>query len=719
MTRRPPAGAPSPRARALGVAVLTLLLALPMAVPLGLPGGRGAGATPAAAATTPAALRLTSISPDVPTAGGVLRVTGEITNTGRQELRDVEVRLRLSATRLGSRAELAAVAEGSTTSRDGEPIVSATLPDLDAGEATTFAVSRALDELPQLTGFGVYVLGVEVLAGRPSGFGRVALVRTMLPWVPKQPDFLPTGYSWLWPLVSRPTRLSDGTFADDVLAGEMAAEGRLSRLLDAGARMQDSAGLTWVVDPELLSAAADMADGYRVQAPDGSTVPGGGSGIAGLWLDRLRTVTAGQPVLALPYGDPDLVALNRHRRAGDIVRADALADATIADTLPLATAVSEIAWPVDGFVNRGTLGVLRGDGRTAAVLDGRAVPPELDLSYTPAGRADLATRSGRVAGLLADPGLADQLRRHGPDPLLAGQRVLAETAMITSELPSTGTERSIVVMPPRRWDPDQVFLDRLEATAAAPWTASVPLRTLAQTAPPEIDRQPLAYPSGQRRRELPAPYLRALDAMHTSISLLGAILTDPTQLVPGFDRSVTLLGSSWWRGRPSRVIRLDREKELLKEARTSVRVQPGNFTFSSRSGTIPVTVANELPQEVEVVLRLDPQTPRLRVDPVEAFTIGPNSKRQIPVSASAIASGPVVVDAQLHTVGGAAYGQPVPLQISVTQYGTVALYITAVAAGVLFLAAGVRVLRRVVAGRRQEPEPPEVADQVEVTEPVP
>jgi hypothetical protein len=718
MTRRPPTGAPAPRARALGVAVLTLLLALPAALPLGLPGGPGAGA-PAAAATTPAALRLTSISPDVATVGGVLRVTGEITNTGRQVLRDVEVRLRLSATRLGSRAELAAVAEGRTTSRDGEPIVSTSLPDLDAGEATTFAVSRALDDLPQLTGFGVYVLGVEVLAGRPSGFGRVALVRTMLPWVPEPPDFLPTGYSWVWPLVSRPTRLSNGTFADDVLAGEMAADGRLSRLLDAGARVQDATALTWVVDPELVSAAADMADGYRVQAPDGSTVPGGGSGIAGLWLDRLRTVTADRPVIALPYGDPDLVALNRHRRGGEIVRAGALGDAAVADILPLAGAEPEIAWPVDGFVNRATLGVLRGDGSTAAVLDGRAVPPEIDLSYTPAGRADLATRSGRVAGLLADPGLADQLRRHGPDPLLAGQRFLAETAMITSELPSTGTERSIVVMPPRRWDPEQAFLDRLVATADAPWTAAVPLRTLAGTSPPEIDRQPLTYPSGQRRRELPALYLRALDAMHVSISLLGAILTDPTELVPDFDRSVTLLESSWWRGRPSRVNRLDREKDLLKDARTSVRVQPGNFTFSSRSGTIPVTVANELTQEVEVVLRLDPQTPRLRVDPVEAFTIGPQSKRQIPVSASAVASGPVVVDARLHTVGGAAYGQPVPLQISITQYGTVALYITAVAAGVLFLAAGVRVLRRVVASRREEPEPPEVADQPEVREPVP
>ena len=474
MTRRPPAGAPSPRARALGLAVaavVALLLAVPTALAPGLPGWGGTGATPAEAATTPAALQLTTISPDVPTAGSVLRVTGEITNTGRQVLRDVEVRLRLSATRLGSRAELAAVAEGRTTSRDGEPIVSATLPDLDPGESTTFAVSRALDEIPQLTGFGVYVLGVEVLAGRPSGFGRVALVRTLLPWVPEQPDFLPTGYTWLWPLVSRPTRLSNGTFSDDVLAGEMAADGRLSRLLDAGSRIQDSAALTWVVDPELLSAAADMADGYRVQAPDGSTVPGGGSGIAGLWLDRLRTATAEKPVLAVPYADPDLVALNRHGRAGDIVQADASAAATLADTLPLASAVSDIAWPVDGFVNRSTLGVLRGDGRTAAVLDGRAVPPEIDLSYTPGGRADLATRSGKVAGLLADPGLADQLRRHGPDPLLAGQRFLAETAMITSELPSTGTERSIVVMPPRRWDPEQAFLDRLVASADAPWTA--------------------------------------------------------------------------------------------------------------------------------------------------------------------------------------------------------------------------------------------------------
>ena len=82
MTRRPPAGAPSPRARALGLAVaavVALLLAVPTALAPGLPGWGGTGATPAEAATTPAALQLTTISPDVTTSttgqnAGMVRV---------------------------------------------------------------------------------------------------------------------------------------------------------------------------------------------------------------------------------------------------------------------------------------------------------------------------------------------------------------------------------------------------------------------------------------------------------------------------------------------------------------------------------------------------------------------------------------------------------------------------------------------------------------------
>ena len=53
-----------------------------------------------------------------------------------------------------------------------------------------------------------------------------------------------------------------------------------------------------------------------------------------------------------------------------------------------------------------------------------------------------------MAALVADPGLVDLLGRARPrtaNPVLAAQRVVAETAMITAELPSTGTARTIVV----------------------------------------------------------------------------------------------------------------------------------------------------------------------------------------------------------------------------------------------------------------------------------
>jgi len=63
----------------------------------------------------------------------------------------------------------------------------------------------------------------------------------------------------------------------------------------------------------------------------------------------------------------------------------------------------------------------------------------------------------------------------------------------------------------------------------------------------------------------------------------------------------------------------------------------------------------------------------------------------------------VTIDATLRTLGGAVYSQPVQLRITITEYGTVALYITVAAGAVLFLAAGARVLRRLANARRGGP----------------
>lgn len=672
-------------------------------------GALGAGAAPRADAATGVRIDLTALTPAVATSGSTLEAAGTVDNAGAV-VRDARVRLRLSDTRLNSRAELAAYADGTLPSRDGQVVVEEPLGDLAHGSRTSFDLQQALDQVSALSGFGVYALGVEVVGSRGGGTSRLALTRTQLPWVPASPDFRPTGFSWVWPLVGRPVRLADGTFADDSLAKDLAPGGRLTRLLDAGSRLAQGAAVTWAVDPDLVETVADMADGYPVVAANGGTVAGGGQVLAQRWLAALRAATAGAPVLALPYADPDLVAVVHGGGPSDLALSTTVGSQSLSALLPQATLQGGMSWPVDGFLDKDTLAGLARNGTTSVVLDGRALPSTIDLSYTPAGRARLASGAGRpVAALLADPGLADLLGRGRlrHTALVSAQRVVAETAMITSELPSTGTSRTIVAMPPRRWDPSQAFLDRLVTLAAAPWQAPVGLATLAATPPPEVDRGRLTYPRSAARAQLPAAYLTGVTELASEINNFAAILTDRTQLVPGLETSVRRLESSAWRGREEeRNIRKDREGTYLDGLRRSVHVQLGSFTFGSRSGTFPVTLVNELPQAVQVVLRLAPQTPRLRLsDPPALIAIGPKQKRQVEVKASAVAGGPVVVDATLHTPGGALYSQPVQLQVNITQIGTVALIITVGAAVVLFLAAGIRVAGRLRAARRSAPDP--------------
>lgn len=666
---------------------------------------------------------VTSLLPGVGTAGSTLAVTGTATNNGDQVVRDVTVRLRLSDTRLNSRAELAAVVAGQVSSRDGHVVVEEPLDDLPPGGTATFDLHQPLDEVTSLTEVGVYALGIEVVGSRGSTTGRVALTRTLLPWVPGTEDFSPTGFSWIWPLVDAPVRRADGRFADDSLAADLAPGGRLDRLVQAGGRLAEGAAVTWAIDPDLVETVADMADanGYQVAAPGGGTVPGTGGVLAQQWLDRLRTATTGADVIALPYADPDLVALVRNGQPRHVAQARGLGVDALAAQVPAASIVANIAWPIDGYLDRDTLDTLGRGGVTTTVLDGRALPPTIDLSYTPSARAQLTAGPRRIAALLADPGLVDLLARgraRSPAPVLAAQRVIAETAMITSELPSTGTARTIVAMPPRRWNPPQDFLDQLVTLAGAPWAAPVSLRELAASELPEVDRGRLSYPRAQRRAELSVIYLRALDRLHGDADNFAGILTEPDQpapgtgtpLVPGLENAVRRLESSWWRGRDDvRRIRLDREKTYLNDLRGSVKVQPGSFTFGSKSGMIPLTVVNELSQEVVVVLELDPETPRLRLGKVEPQTIGPGQKVQVNVPATAIAGGPVVVEATLYTRNGAKYSQPVQLRVNVTQIGTVALVITVAAAAVLFLAAGIRVVRRLRAARRDGPDPDQPA----------
>jgi Family of unknown function (DUF6049) len=97
-------------------------------------------------------------------------------------------------------------------------------------------------------------------------------------------------------IVDIPHRNFDGTFRDNELAQTLTADGRLGKPLFRG----DSTA-TWVIDAHLVDEVIDMADGYTFEGKEDPE----GARVAFIWLQQLRIATTGNPIVALPYGNPD------------------------------------------------------------------------------------------------------------------------------------------------------------------------------------------------------------------------------------------------------------------------------------------------------------------------------------------------------------------------------------------------------------------------------
>jgi hypothetical protein len=97
-------------------------------------------------------------------------------------------------------------------------------------------------------------------------------------------------------IVDVPHRNFDGTFRDNELATTLTPDGRLGKALFTG-----NSTATWVIDAYLLDEIIDMADGYTFNSKEDPV----GKSIAQIWLQQLKVATTGNPIVALPYGNPD------------------------------------------------------------------------------------------------------------------------------------------------------------------------------------------------------------------------------------------------------------------------------------------------------------------------------------------------------------------------------------------------------------------------------
>ena len=743
---RPPDHPPCPgrpraaRFRGRVPAVLASLCALAAAVAGGGPAAAGvAGATgQSAGSALPVSLTILNVSPDYLTAKHPVVVSGIVTNTSGSALAGLKVQLRSSHSALTSRDALQIYADGTTVADSpvtgtAVPLIASLAPKATATWSIVLKPAQA-----GLTSFGVYPLAAEVVG--QDGNALIA-ERTFLPYWPGKARQNPKrqDISWIWPLIGRPDRSACGGLLTNRLAASLTPHGRLGGLLAAGRDYAARTHLTWAVDPELLSSAALMTKPYQT----GGTPSCGGrssrpaSQAAAAWLAEVRSALTSDPGLLTPYADVDAAALIHRGLNDDLATAINLgrtaagqalnpgkapgsggsaattgftAEPADGPVVPGSRLDGSLAWPAGGIASFSVISGLTADGIRTAVLNSSVMAPADVMNYTPSAVSSTPSGVGpRMRVLISDSTISQILGQANVASTSAGaafsvrQRVLAETAMIAAEQP--GLARSLVIAPPRRWDPPpQLAADLLASTSSAPWLRPVSLSQLAATAP-NAGQVPMHLRQVPSRDELKRGLLRQVRQLGTQAALLQSILVRKNP-----DLVAASLGteSSAWRGggrRAATAASLVRQVSsyVTSQLRAVQVIGPQRVTLGGLSGTLPVSISNRLPVAVRVQLVVGtPAGGRIEVKlPSRDVTVAARTDQTLKLRVRAAAVGSTTIQLALTAPGGARLpAAEVTLTVQATHFGTLALYIIGIALAVFLLASVRRALRR---GRGDQP----------------
>jgi hypothetical protein len=502
------------------------------------------------------------------------------------------------------------------------------------------------------------------------------------------------------------------------------AGGRLSRLLAAGSTRQAMrADLTWAIDPSVLAAAAVMRTSYRVggSATCSGAVTKPASPAARTWLTRLRSVTAQQDYFVTPFADVDMSALTHAAMNTDLKRAQArgivIARQYLGGTQrPAAPGFGAIAWPAGGVADYGVLGNLGADGWRTVILDSSLMPPSTATLFTPSaitsaldgvdGRLNVALSDSTLSQVLAGGPTAAQARAGAAQAggsrsaAAAGsfateQLFLAETAMIVAEQPAT--PRSVVITPPRQWNPAAGLAAALLAESDdAPWLRPDSLAGLmsAKSSAGQVPRKPPPaekFAPGELHRSL----LRKVKGLEGSIRLQASMFRQSASTY--LAGAVAAVESSAWRDDPARArALLASVSAYLAAQEQQVRIiDTGQDTLTGKSGAVPVSINNRLNRTVTVLLRVRAPSGRMTVrPPVTTVTIGRNQQRTVVIKVRSVVAGSTVLRLSLAAPDGTPLpGTKAQLTVDATHFGTTAMVIVAIAIAVFVVTAIARAIR--------------------------
>jgi hypothetical protein len=666
----------------------------------------------------PVSLAITSVNPAYAQPGQDVTVAGTLTNTSGAPMSGVSVQILSSNVSFTSRDEMQEYADGNfaINSPIGGAVANLSKP-LAPGATTGWSVTLQPSQLP-MTQFGVYPLAAQ--AENSSQSWPAVVNETFLPYWPgvKDQDPQKQQIAWVWPLIDQPRQGMCAGLLNNGLAASFAPGGRLDGLLSAGSAYASSAHLTWAVDPALLANATTMSTAYRAGGLAGCNVPFDrsksepASRAAQRWLTQLKSATAGQPMFVTPYDDADIAALTRNNLSGDLNQAFRIGRADAGKTLnrnfnPAANgsgnSLGGMAWPADGIANYAVLENLAASDQIGTViLDSSTMPPVSQPDYTPSAQTSTPDGEGPELKVLLSDDTITQILGSANSPtdskataFAVAQRYLAETAMIAAEQPSLA--RSIVVAPPRDWNPPAgLASELLGETVRAPWLKPVSLSQLAAAKHPsgQVSRQ---NPAKTSPAELSRTQLDQVRQLEQQVKLLQSIQIGQG---PALYTGVAAAESSAWRGSGSQqgATLVQQLSQYVSGQESEVKIiRPPRVTLAGLTGPVPVTISNGLDYPVKVRLQVGPssgisvksQPPTMIIQP------GQQQSKKVEITASNVGS--TTLTLRLLTPQGAPFPAQTTVIIQATHYGTLALVIIGAALGVFVLTSATRAFRR---GRR-------------------
>ncbi|MFF3437751.1 DUF6049 family protein [Streptosporangium sp. NPDC002721] len=695
--------------KAATLALLATTLLVPAAVVA--PGTANARTTPVPASANRAGLQvvLEAIGPDAPRDPTTeIKLSGSLVNSGTEPLNGLRIQMRYSSQPFARRADMEAYRAGQTLPGSWRSQTFVQAPIAPSGKLPwEFAFT------PQdlsFSAFGVYPVMVEVLDSFQQTVGNL---RTTVTYMPRETRVARTRLATVLPIVDQPRRAGDSTFVDEGLPAAMAPGKRLGDLLKIAQDTSSAKGLTWIVDPALLDDARAMGEPHAVRSKDRAQQRPATPETA-QWLSDFREAVADHPVVATPYGDPDVAAL-AHNGVDDATRTGIAAAAIVARQALGRDVITNVNWPVGGLIDYDGLDLLATGGVDTVLLDELNLPPATPPVTTPDASATLESVNGPLTALVADAALSETVGADtsAPGAALANrQRFIAETAMISSE--PGAPARTVIAVPHRRWDPDPEYVtDLIETAADLPWLAPVTLDAIKRGKGVPVPRAGLTYTEQARKPELSKQYLTGVKRVGARADLTSAITI--AQDLDVFDLALLRLTSSAWRGRTGAAAPYVQQVAEAIDGRIAMVNITGSEqsrlrTLAGSNGDVPISVRNGLSgDESKIAVRLrvtSDQPDLLKIEPyddkLEIFG-GQNQTIRIPMTSTE--SGQSTVTVQLTTEDGRKYGKPIELTVRTTGYTGVALVIVGAALVVMLAAVVLRVLRR-RGGRRPAAAPP-------------